>query len=327
MDISSFIQKEKKLLIISAIVIILSFIIGKSCNNGRGGSEDNIDSLKAQIVNYQINEKVKNDLIIEFNQKLDGYIDVTKELNARQQQVDSLTKLIREQGKATTSQNQKLNSLLIEINDYIDANEDLKDEFDLMKLSNDQTKIVQVLLDNIKAKKEEIRLLKEEINTLTSDISSLKIDNQNLKVQIDVEKKDKEQIKSKASELQIGAFNVSLPLNNLKAVKRAKNVDQIGFEIEVLANEFAEIGNKKIYLRIIQPNGKALYEKESDYFISERSDKLQYTLYQEFKYNKQRKVLNLTWQKTETYLSPGQYEVIVFLDGKQIKSKTFSLEK
>lgn len=327
MDILSFIQKERKLLIISAIVFILSFFIGKSCNSRSNGSSDTIDSLKAQIVNYQISEKAKNDLIIEFNQKLDGYIDVSRELNARQTQVDSLTKLIRKQGKATYSQSQKLNNLLKEINEYIEANEDLKDEFDLMNLGNDQSKIVQVLLDNIKAKKEEIRLLKEEINTLTSSISSLKIDNQNLKVQIEEEIKDKQQIKAKASELQIGAINIDLPLNNLKAVKKAKNIDQIDFEIEVLSNEFAEVGKKKVFLRIIQPNGKVLYEKESDYFISDMNDKLQYTLYQEFTFNKLRKVLKMKWIKSESNLSPGKYEVILFIDGKQIKSKTFTLEK
>lgn len=213
----------------------------------------------------------------------------------------------------------------------------------LVKLEQEQLRTQQLYeeLQSTKATNAaEIKRLKKELKTLRGvlenymvQIDSLFRENAELKSEntkliagkqkAEKERNDLAKEKKALSEKvdlasQLDATDVSIRLlrSNGKETTVIKRAKQICVSCTILKNITASTGNKRAYVRIIQPGGEPLTKGYSNTFKYENRD-INYSMSREFEFNGEEQPLIFYWDIEET-LQGGRYTVYVFVDGNMI---------
>lgn len=213
----------------------------------------------------------------------------------------------------------------------------------LVKLEQEQLRTQQLYeeLQSTKATNAaEIKRLKKELKTLRGvledymvQIDSLFRENAELKNQntqliagkqkVERERndlaKEKKALSEKvdlASQLDAADVNMKLLRSNGKETTVIKRAKQICVSCTILKNITASTGNKRAYVRIIQPGGEPLTKRYSDTFKYENRD-ISYSMNREFEFTGEEHPLTFYWDIEET-LQEGRYTVHVFVDGNMI---------
>ncbi len=213
----------------------------------------------------------------------------------------------------------------------------------LVKLEQEQLRTQQLYeeLQSIKATNAaEIKRLKKELKTLRGvlenyvvQIDSLfrenaELKNQNTKLIAGKQKaererndlaKEKKALSEKvdlASQLDAADVNMKLLRSNGKETTAIKRAKQICVSCTILKNITASTGNKRAYVRIIQPGGEPLTKRYSNTFRYENRD-INYSMNREFEFTGEEHPLIFYWDIEET-LQEGRYTVHVFVDGNMI---------
>ena len=213
----------------------------------------------------------------------------------------------------------------------------------LVKLEQEQLRTQQLYeeLQSTKATNAaEIKRLKKELKTLRGvlenymvQIDSLFRENAELKSEntkliagkqkAEKERNDLAKEKKALSEKvdlasQLDATDVSIRLlrSNGKETTVIKRAKQICVGCTILKNITASTGNKRAYVRIIQPGGEPLTKGYSNTFKYENRD-INYSMNREFEFNGEEQPLIFYWDIEET-LQGGRYTVYVFVDGNMI---------
>ena len=213
----------------------------------------------------------------------------------------------------------------------------------LVKLEQEQLRTQQLYeeLQSTKATNAaEIKRLKKELKTLRGVLESymVQIDslyrentelkNQNTKLiagkqkaekernDLEKEKKELTQKVDLASQLDATNVNVKLLRSNGKETTAIKRAKQICVSCTISKNITASTGDKRAYVRIMQPGGEPLTKGYSNTFKYENRD-ISYSMYRDFEFNGDEQSLTFYWDIEET-LQEGRYLAYIFVDGNMI---------
>ena len=213
----------------------------------------------------------------------------------------------------------------------------------LIKLEQEQLRTQQLYeeLQNVKATNAaEIKRLKKELKTLRAvledymvQIDSLFRENAELKSEntklIASKKKAEKEVNDLVKEKevltekvglasQLDATNVRMTMlrSNGKDTKKVKNAKQICVTCTISKNITASTGDKRAYVRIMQPSGEPLTKGYSNTFKYENRD-ISYSMSKEFEFSGEELPLTFYWNIEET-LQQGRYRAYIFVDGNMI---------
>ena len=213
----------------------------------------------------------------------------------------------------------------------------------LVRLEQEQLRTQQLYeeLQSTKATNAaEIKRLKKELKTLRGVLESymVQIDslfrentelkNENTKLIAGKKKVEKERndlAKEKkvlsekvdlASQLDATDVNVKLLRGNGKVTEKIKRAKQISVSCTISKNITAATGDKRAYVRIIQPNGEPLTKGISYIFKYENRD-IGYSMYKDFEFTGEEQSLTFYWNIEET-LQKGRHQAFIFVDGNMI---------
>lgn len=131
---------------------------------------------------------------------------------------------------------------------------------------------------------------------------------------------------TRASMLEITAFEVT-PLNKRdRKTSNLNNMQKIQFDFTIGKNVTCERGLKKVYMRIVRPDGEliTLPNPAQRMFAFENSE-IEYSLVKEFEYGGEAVDETLYWNVGEI-LYKGLYNADFFIDGALIASFPFELK-
>jgi hypothetical protein len=213
----------------------------------------------------------------------------------------------------------------------------------LVKLEQEQLRTQQLYeeLQSTKATNAaEIKRLKKELKTLRGvlenymvQIDSLfrentELKNENSKLIAGKKKAEKErnELAKEKKELshkvdlasQLDATNVSVTMlrSNGKETTSIKRAKQICVSCTISKNITASTGDKRAYVRIMQPGGEPLTKGYSNTFKYENRD-ISYSMYRDFEFSGEEMPLIFYWDIEET-LQEGRYLAYIFVDGNMI---------
>ena len=213
----------------------------------------------------------------------------------------------------------------------------------LVKLEQEQLRTQQLYeeLQSTKATNAaEIKRLKKELKTLRgvlenymAQIDSLfrentELKNENTKLiaskkKAEQERNDLAKEKKALSEKvdlasQLDATNVTVKMlrSNGKETTAIKRAKQICVSCTISKNITASTGDKRAYVRIMQPGGEPLTKGYSNTFKYENRD-ISYSMYRDFEFGGEEVPLIFYWDIEET-LQEGRYLAYIFVDGNMI---------
>ena len=213
----------------------------------------------------------------------------------------------------------------------------------LVRLEQEQLRTQQLYeeLQSTKATNAaEIKRLKKELKTLRGvlenymvQIDSLfrentELKNENTKLiaskkKAEQERNDLAKEKKALSEKvdlasQLDATNVTVKMlrSNGKETTAIKRAKQICVSCTISKNITASTGDKKAYVRIMQPGGEPLTKGYSNTFKYENRD-ISYSMYRDFEFGGEEVPLIFYWDIEET-LQEGRYLAYIFVDGNMI---------
>lgn len=213
----------------------------------------------------------------------------------------------------------------------------------LVKLEQEQLRTQQLYeeLQSTKATNAaEIKRLKKELKTLRGvlenymvQIDSLfrentELKNENTKLiaskkKAEQERNDLAKEKKALSEKvdlasQLDATNVTVKMlrSNGKETTAIKRAKQICVSCTISKNITASTGDKRAYVRIMQPGGELLTKGYSNTFKYENRD-ISYSMYRDFEFGGEEVPLIFYWDIEET-LQEGRYLAYIFVDGNMI---------
>lgn len=169
-------------------------------------------------------------------------------------------------------------------------------------------------------KDEEIERLKEINYQLTAENTTLKVEKNELSDSIQQLQQNTEELASKvatASKLAITGLSVYAITKKGKERKdefKNRHIHQLKVQFTVMDNEVAPVEGKELLLRIVAPDGKALFDvtRGSGSFTYEGRD-LFYTAKQEILYDKKSQQVSYLYSKGSDY-AIGQHKVEVYTD-------------
>lgn len=117
---------------------------------------------------------------------------------------------------------------------------------------------------------------------------------------------------------QLDATNVTVKMlrSNGKETTAIKRAKQICVSCTISKNITASTGDKRAYVRIMQPGGEPLTKGYSNTFKYENRD-ISYSMYRDFEFGGEEVPLIFYWDIEET-LQEGRYLAYIFVDGNMI---------
>ncbi len=212
---------------------------------------------------------------------------------------------------------------------------------------------IKQLMTELKATKSEnkaqINKLKKELKTLRDVMKSfvhtidslntlniqLTEENTQVKKQITQAKQENKQLTKKYEEAAtkvakasvIKAINTGMESYTAKGkpANKAKKVKRLAVKFTLDENPIAPQGNKKVYIRIITPDGLMMVNKEQETFKFE-DDKITFSALREVDYKGEKVDMVIYYECEEGELASGTYKTEIFCDGSMIGSTEIVLK-
>jgi cell division protein ZapB len=268
----------------------------------------------------------KKDITIEeqktiINNKTEEFDKVLAELNQKKAELAAL-------GEDTARLSQEIARLTTERNKYAKEARLTKEKYKDLELALEQANLLRNKAD------ERVKYL-EDLNTIISQ------ENRELKVKqekfIDSLKRlnlTKEQLAEKvaiASVLKAENLRFEAISSKGKAKEgtefRAKSLEKIRVVFNIADNKIAKFENKEIYLRIIEPDGSALFDMATGggSFVAEGKE-IPYTLKTDLLFDNKRQEVGFVYMKGSPY-KPGKHTVELYCEGFNIGTGSFIVKK
>ncbi len=187
--------------------------------------------------------------------------------------------------------------------------------------------------DDIMANKDkEIGTLRDERDNLFKENNDLKRKQVSLNDSVSQLKNKGEELTKQVAQAQVlKAANVKVTfIRKDKEIDeltyKAKKVEKIKVTFEVLENKVAKIENKVFYVRLIEPDGAALYDLSTGggSFQTNGQD-VYYTAKQEMLYEQASKMVSFVYGKGSAY-KPGKHLIEIYCEGGLIGRGGFTLK-
>lgn len=276
-----------------------------------------------QVTNTQLKKEMS-----EMNQALSGYIDgATQDLKQDfQNMLDTYDKLIEKDESLTDSlnlQKEKIQSLMDELSttrrrSYREINK-LKDENSTLR------NIMKEYLYRI----DSLNTLNVNLTSKLDETSSRLTQTESERDQLKEQQQQSEELLAKGGRLNAFNFNsVALRYRMTGAtheVNRAGRADVLSSTFTIGENTIAKKGNKSIYMQIIDPNGKVIFDKPNN-IINVAGSEIIYTDAREINYQGQQIDITIVHNLQGREIDKGNYTVKIFADGAMIGKDSFTLK-
>jgi peptidoglycan hydrolase CwlO-like protein len=231
---------------------------------------------------------------------------------------------------------------LVSSNTKLDSNLQ-KDKDEILAMQ----KKIRGMLGNSKATAAEMKKAREMINTLTDKTTqyeariaelekeNLILTNKNITLTKDRDSAVTQNIAIKKMGSVLHASNIRMePIHlrrNGKEVEtsKAKKVDVLRIRFDIDENRIAESGNKKIYLRMVGPDGNILRSEAngSGLMLTAKGDQISYSIQKEIALIKEEPVKDVTldWHQEGDY-PKGSYLIEIFSEGFKVGSTSINLK-
>ncbi|WP_192821124.1 hypothetical protein [Rufibacter sp. LB8] len=193
----------------------------------------------------------------------------------------------------------------------------------------------QNLEQALKRKDEEVAKLTEDNEELFTEVKTLKTTQNKLSDSITRISTTNQELESKvalASKLEAQNITVTIVNNRGKEKEdedqefKAKRVDKIKFTFRLGKNEVAAKGNKEIMMRLIEPDGAALYNLATGSGTFEFEGREQfYTAKRDIVFDNSQQLVTFLYSKGSPYKT-GKHIVEIYSGGYLIGTQTFTLE-
>ncbi|MFK8045259.1 MAG: hypothetical protein AB8B72_07180 [Crocinitomicaceae bacterium] len=268
---------------------------------------------------------------------------------------DGLSEMLYEQGVAAGDDlKENLQNMLSDYETMEALNTDLNDS-----IVQEKQKIVDLLAELDKEKKNKrfyaskVFKLEKETETLRSimkdyvrTIDSLNTENLTLKTDLTNTRSDLTTVIKDRDDLQVKAEDLSKKVSegsklsalsivsegikerssgSYKETDRASRATHIRSCFTIASNKIASAGNKTIYMRVLDQNGKTLYTSSGNTFPSEGGSNLVYSDKKSINY--QNSVIDVCiFHKLNNEISAGNFVAELWCEGAKIGSNSFTLK-
>lgn len=262
-----------------------------------------LEETKAQI------EAEKESYIEELNK-------VSKELDEKIKVIDSLggdiDELIEIRAQLETEKEQIRRSKDLQLRDLRDKVEGY--EY-LLKEKDKEIEKLQQMTESLMTENTE---LKNEKNELKSTVSSLNV--------AKTELEEKVTIASQLKAENIKTLAINSRGKEREGEFRPKHIEQLKIDFNLAKNDVAPIGGREILIRIIDPQGNALFDVAtgSGTFVLDGRE-IFYTAKQEILFDNTQQQIGFVYQKTKEF-TEGKYTVEIYEGNRQI-GKTYFIVK
>jgi predicted RNase H-like nuclease (RuvC/YqgF family) len=206
-----------------------------------------------------------------------------------------------------------------------------REKIDELRSSLKQGQLTQVQLANAQ---EEIKQLKYFVSKYASEIDDLKMQNKELRSERNELLSTVDSVRLKVNELEkqndelntkvqaaaaIKSGNVSISAFNIRGkgkesmVTRANRTDKLRVDFTLVNNSLAQKGLHTIFLRVTDPSGNLVTDKNGGLFISD-NEELQYSSKTAIEFANDGRSYTIDWIKEGNY-QKGVYTIILHADG------------
>jgi DNA repair ATPase RecN len=206
-----------------------------------------------------------------------------------------------------------------------------REKIDELRSSLKQGQLTQVQLANAQ---EEIKQLKYFVSKYASEIDDLKMQNKELRSERNELLSTVDSVRLKVNELEkqndelntkvqaaaaIKSGNVSIAAFNIRGkgkesmVTRANRTDKLRVDFTLVNNSLAQKGLHTIFLRVTDPSGNLVTDKNGGLFISD-NEELQYSSKTAIEFANDGRSYTIDWIKEGNY-QKGVYTIILHADG------------
>lgn len=137
------------------------------------------------------------------------------------------------------------------------------------------------------------------------------------------EKEELTQVIEGASLIKTAAIAVKFLTNKNKETDRSRKIEKLEVDFILVANNLAQAGTKRIYLRIIRPDGFVYTDGNT---FEYREKKITYTAYRDVSYENNNLSVSIYYSINEKMLE-GKYSIELYLNGDIIGTSSFNVEK
>lgn len=145
-------------------------------------------------------------------------------------------------------------------------------------------------------------------NSLKEEITLLKINNETLTDSVLKLRRDKLQF----DDIIIRGGKID-PKNNITLLENATDAEALRICFSINSNQYATIGKKSVYIRIIDPNNAVLVNTKDNLF-DYKGNQIPFSLKKEVEYRKEEVMLCIDY-KPEEKLQKGLYKAEIYNDG------------
>lgn len=289
-------NKSTLWIVLLAVSVLLNIFQWRKQSNTVTVYEQRVDTLIVERVNV---EKELNDTRTELN----NY----KGMNA---QLDSL---LADANKKVDDQDKRIKSLVKKEKNTAALNEKLKGELDELRKMREEYlgKIDSLLVVN--------QTLSAEKEQLTTSVKSLT--------------KNLESTVSTASVLAAEYFKIT-PFkkkgeNKYSETALAKRTNKVEVCFDVLENKIAKAGEKRVYLRILTPDGKVMGERATGSGTFKKAgsgEEVMYSSTSSIDYKNAKQNVCINYEEAERIYPKGTFNVEIYVDGSISGTTTFTLK-
>ena len=245
----------------------------------------------------------------ELNQVMDEYNTVKLENQ-------DLTSQLSEKDSVIMANRKEIEKLIASQADY----RKIKRKLELLRaITQDSVVRIDSLVTVNKQLEEENIQMKEEVSRVQERNTQLTVDKQRL-----------EEVAStfKAYDLNAATFRVRGDGKEI-ATDRAPRITRIGITFILSENKGVKAGKKFIYARISRPDGVVMSVGDDDLYSFEMDgEKYQYTIKEEIDYENQSMPVKMVWDRiSDGAAMEGKYDVMLYMDGKEIGRTAFMVRK
>ncbi|MDE7338431.1 MAG: hypothetical protein K2M92_03985 [Bacteroidales bacterium] len=245
----------------------------------------------------------------ELNQVMDEYNTVKLENQ-------DLSSQLSEKDSVIMANRKEIEKLIASQADY----RKIKRKLELLRaITQEYVVRIDSLVTVTKQLEEENIQMKEEVNRVQERNTQLTVDKQRL-----------EEVAStfKAYDLNAATFRVRGDGKEI-ATDRAPRITRIGITFILSENKVVKAGKKFIYARISRPDGVVMSVSDDDLYSFEMDgEKYQYTIKEEIDYENQSMPVKMVWDRiSDGAAMEGKYDVMLYMDGKEIGRTAFMVRK
>jgi len=293
-------SKQKRVTLLLIILLALS-IIG------------NLMQMRKQGQTIETHE-IKIDSMVEVRVELEKELSsIEMELEKYRGISSNLDSMLNDANEQLAKQEQKIRKLIANEKDAKKLNSKLKTELAELKRNRDEylEKIDQLITEN--------NLLKSQNESLNASVNTLTDEKRNLQQKVNTAST------LQAEYLQIGAFKKK-GSGKFIETSIAKRTNKIDICFTVLENKIAKPGDRTAYAVVTEPSGKILAAYTKTEFTTADGQTIAATASQVFSYKNEKANMCLNFENEARILSPGTYNVEIYLDGIIVANSAFALK-